>query len=261
MHQRSSQFLDTSFINQEAKCWLVCKCNSKHSIPWRGWAIMRRDNVGQFWMSRGRGSQCAADSCGSAMAWCKARYIFKAFPASPLSARGMIHTFYISKRPRINAVTSAGEEELDPIPRTPCSGPVLKCSVITAISVIRISAHCMAPHDAEEVTVLRICANTPITDWTCFVLEILSLCWNGAEEKQHDGGRIQLNIGRHSLDYEGWWVYLKWVCCWQEQSATPESGPYGRNPEPCALLQYTLCCWMSIHRQSTYCSKACKKQV
>lgn len=137
---------------------------------------MCRDNVGQFWMSRGRVSQCAADSCGSAMAWCKARYILKAFPASALSARSMIHAFYISSRPRINAVTSAGEGELDPMPRTPHPGPVWKCSVVTAISVTRISAHCLAPHDAEEETVLRTCANAPTPGLTCFVLEILSLC-------------------------------------------------------------------------------------
>lgn len=98
----------------------------------------------------------------------------------------------------------------------PCSGPVLKGSVVTAISVIRISALCNTPHDAEEETVLRICANTPMPGLTFFVLEILSLCWSGAEEKQHGGCWVQLNMGRHSLDCDRRWVYLKWVCWWQD---------------------------------------------
>lgn len=95
-------------------------------------------------------------------------------------------------------------------------GPHVEYSVVPDISVVRISAHCMAPHHAEEETVLRICANAPILGLSCFVLEILLLHWNGAEEKEHDGGWVQLNMGRNSLGYEGRWVYLKWVCCWQD---------------------------------------------
>lgn len=63
-------------------------------------------------------SQRAADDRGSGITWCKARYIFKAFPASAVSARNMTHVFYASKRPSVNAVTSAGEGESDPLLRT-----------------------------------------------------------------------------------------------------------------------------------------------
>lgn len=75
-------------------------------------------------------------------------------------------------------------------------------------------------------------------------------CWSGSVKhgKAQPGLWRKMGIPEMSLLLTG-------------QSAAPESGPYGRNPEPCALVQYTLCCWMSIHRQSTYCSKACKKQV
>lgn len=70
-------------------------------------------------------------------------------------------------------------------------------------------------------TVLRICANTPMPGLSCFVLEILSLCWSGAEEKEHDGGQVQLNMGRHSLGYEGRCVYLK---CWQDNLQPQSQG-------------------------------------
>lgn len=63
-------------------------------------------------------SQRAADNHGSGIVWCKARYIFKAFPGSAVSARNTIHIFYMSKRPSVNAVTSVGEGESDPMPRT-----------------------------------------------------------------------------------------------------------------------------------------------
>ena len=63
-------------------------------------------------------SQCAADNRGLGIAWCKARYIFKALPASAVSARNMIHIFCTSKRPIVSAVTSAGEGKSDPMPRT-----------------------------------------------------------------------------------------------------------------------------------------------
>lgn len=67
---------------------------------------------------RTRVSQCAADNCRSGVAWCKGRYKFKAFSASAVSARNVIHIFYTSKRPSVNAVMSAGEGESDPMPRT-----------------------------------------------------------------------------------------------------------------------------------------------
>lgn len=59
------------------------------------------DNVEQFCVS-----QCAADDCASSNAWCKVRYTesLKAFPASTVSARNMIHVFCMSKRPSVNAV-------------------------------------------------------------------------------------------------------------------------------------------------------------
>lgn len=60
----------------------------------------------------------AADNHGSGIVRCKARYIFKAFPASAVAARNMIHIFYTSKRPSVNAVTSVEEWESDPKPKT-----------------------------------------------------------------------------------------------------------------------------------------------
>lgn len=104
-------------------------------------------------------SLCAADNHGSGNAWYNARYIFKAFPASAVSARNMIHIFYTSKRPSVNAGISVGEGESDPMPRT---------GLGTLPSHCRVSdeKHCMAPRGAEEGTVLRTCSHTPISDST-----------------------------------------------------------------------------------------------
>lgn len=222
MHQRSSQFLDTPFINQEAKCWLVCKCNSRHSIPWRGWAVMCRDNEGQFWKSRGHVDLSMLQTA-VALLWHGARpdiYLRHFLPHH--CSEHDTHFLYIQKT----------WDKCSHICRRGGIGPYTQDPMFRiCVEVLRGHCHisdedqgtlhgttwCWRGASAEDL------ANTPIPGLTCFVLEILSLCWSGAEEKEHVG-RIQLNMGRHSLDCEGRWVYLKWVCCWQDNLQPQSQG-------------------------------------
>lgn len=101
-------------------------------------------------------SQCAADRCRSGIGWCKARYIFKVFLASVLSARNMMHIFSTSKKHAVNAVISAGEGESDPMPRTGVKVLASHCSVSDEEQYTLHSSH-----DAEEEVVLRNYSNTP----------------------------------------------------------------------------------------------------
>lgn len=104
-------------------------------------------------------SQCAADNHGSGNAWCKARYIFKAFPAPAVSAKNMIYIFYTSKRPSVNAGTSVEEGESDPMPRTSLGTLPSHCHVSD-------EEHYTTPRGAEEGTLLRTWSHTPISDST-----------------------------------------------------------------------------------------------
>lgn len=55
--------------------------------------------------------------------------MFEAFSASAVSARNVIRIFYTPKRPSVNAVTSVGEGESDPMPRTGVQALPSRCCV------------------------------------------------------------------------------------------------------------------------------------
>lgn len=67
----------------------------------------------------------------------------------------------MSKRPNVNAVMSVGVGESDAMTRTG-----VEVFAATAVSVMKSSARCTAPRDAEEETVLRTCSNAPILHLT-----------------------------------------------------------------------------------------------
>lgn len=116
----------------------------------------------------------AADNHGSGIVRCKARCIFKAFPASAVSARNMIHIFYTAKRPSVNAVTSAGEGESGLMARTGVEVLPSHCHVSDKEQhTLHGTPWSWRGDSAED---LLKYTHPGLHQPTCFVLEILMLC-------------------------------------------------------------------------------------